>query len=299
MIRGTRASFCLALFLLLAPAAAAQQAESPSIDATALLKRAFLNLYGEDYVQNITLSTRAHGGSSMTRSLQITRKQSTDPGKALLRFTDPPEVRRTSILILENRNSSDDLYVYLPALRRTKHLTSSQRADAFFGTDFSYEDVEPKRAEDYRASWVGAGVHEGQACALVEIVALPEIETVYEKMVSCIEAERAIILWTDFYERGRVAKRLEIELADVRSVADRFIPFSMTMRTPRARSETRSVTTRYELRADIPDELFSTWNLEAGDARRDRSRSASAADGESVAVAIEPSASVAEAGDPF
>jgi hypothetical protein len=278
MILGTRAGFYFALFFLLATEAAAQQDAAHSIDAPELLSRAFVNLYGEDYVQSVKLSTRSRGGSSMTRSMQITRKQSAEPGKALVRFTDPADIRKTSILILENRNASDDLYVYLPGLRRTKHLSSSQRGDAFFGTDLSYEDVEPKRAEDYHASWIGAGGHEGQPCLLIEIVARPEIDTAYDKMVSCIEAERAIILWTDFYERGKVSKRLEVELADIRSVAGRFIPFSMTIRTPRKRSETRYLTSRYELRTDIPDELFSTWNLEAGDARRDRSRSASDAD---------------------
>jgi hypothetical protein len=299
MIRGTRAGLGFALVVAVATTAAARPAAAPDVDATALLNRAFKNFYGEDYVQSMTLSTRARGGSAMTRSLQITRKQSSDPGKALLRFTDPPEVRRTSILILENRNSSDDLYVYLPALRRTKHLTSSQRADAFFGTDFSYEDVEPKRAEDYRARWVGADEHEGKPCALIEIVTLPEIDTVYEKMVSCIEPERAIILWTEFYDQEEVAKRLEIDLANVRAVSDRFIPFSMTMRTPRKNSETLSVTTRYELRADIPETLFSTWNLEAGDARRDRSRSSSADDTQTTAPAIAPNASDAESAEPL
>ena len=139
------------------------------------------------------------------------------------------------------------------------------------------------RAEDYEARWIGSGTHGDADCARLEIRARPGIESVYEKMISCVEPARAIILWTDFYERGAVVKRLEIDIHDVRVVADRFIPFSMTMSTPRRNSQTVSVTGRYELRADIPDELFSTWNLEAGDARRDRSRSASELDQKSEA----------------
>jgi hypothetical protein len=106
MILGTRAGFYFALFFLLATEAAAQQDAAHSIDAPKLLSRAFVNLYGEDYVQSVKLSTRSRGGSSMTRSMQITRKQSAEPGKALVRFTDPADIRKTSILILENRNAS-------------------------------------------------------------------------------------------------------------------------------------------------------------------------------------------------
>ena len=39
------------------------------------------------------------------------------------------------------------------AARLTRRLSSSQRADSFFGTDLSYEDVEPKRISDYEVVW--------------------------------------------------------------------------------------------------------------------------------------------------
>ena len=106
----------------------------------------------------------------------------------------------------------------------------------------------------------------------LEITARPGFESTYERMVSCIEAERGVILWTDFYRRGRVAKRLEVDPASIRAIGSRHIPFSMTMSTPRRRSETLVLTGSYEIRPQIPDSLFSTWNLEAGDADRDRRR---------------------------
>ena len=91
-------------------------------------------------------------------------------------------------------------------------------------------------------------------------------------MISCIEPERAIIAWTDFYQKGRVSKRLSIDSGEVRRVGERYIPFLITVETPRRRSVTRIVTEDYELRAKIPDRLFNTWNLEAGDAKSDRSK---------------------------
>jgi hypothetical protein len=61
----------------------------------------------------------------------------------------------------------------------------------------------------------------------------------------------------------------------VRPVEDLFIPFLITVKSPARRSETRVVTERYDVRPEIPDRIFSTWNLEAGDARRDRTRAGS------------------------
>ena len=128
----------------------------PDSDPRSLLARAFANLYADDYIQTLELAAESPGMRPVVRTLQILRKQSVQPGKALVRFLEPFDVRRTSVLILENADANDDLWVYLPALRMTRRISSSQRADSFFGTDLSYEDVEPKHADDYDVTPGGA-----------------------------------------------------------------------------------------------------------------------------------------------
>jgi hypothetical protein len=269
-------ALALALPLSLGPdreARAASDAASASDEAAALVDRAFKNLYADDYVQMLWLRTRTRGGREMARRLQITRKQSERPGRALVRFLEPYAVRRTAILVLERDGASDDQYVYLPAAERTMHLSASQRADSFFGTDLAYEDLEPKYAGDYAVTSLGDQTFEGIPCAHLELRPRPEFESSYERMETCIEPARAIMLWTDFYNRGKPWKRLEIDPTEVRPVKERFIPFRMTMSMPRRQSETVIETESYELRPEIPETIFSVFNLESGDAKRDRSRS--------------------------
>ncbi len=266
----------LAVLALLASAPAAPGAEDAVPEAPPaqqLLERAFHNLYAEDYIQTLAFETRARGGAATSRRLQLTRKRSQGPGRALLRFLAPPEIRRTAVLVLENADRADDLYVYLPAARMTRHLAATQRADSFFGTDLSYEDVEPKRAGDWEARGLGWGEHAGRPCARVEIRPRPGFESSYERLDACIEVERGVLLWSDFHRQGRLVKRLEVDPASIRRVGTREIPFAMTFSTPGRRSETRVLTESYELRPEIPEELFSTWNLEAGSPERDRARS--------------------------
>ncbi len=266
-------ALCGCLPLVFGVAARAGDAAPGSVPASELLARAFFNLYADDYIQTMELTTRSRGGRGMTRKLQITRKQSDPPGRALLRFLEPYDIRKTSILILENDNASDDLYVYLPASRTTRHLSATQRGDSFFGTDLSYEDIEPKYVEDYEARRIGTGTANGTPCSVIEFRARAHFESTYERMVSCIEDERGILLWTDFYRRGGVVKRLEIDPGSVRRIGERFIPFTMTMTNSRRRSSTVVQTESFEIRPAIPNELFSTWTLEVGDADRDRARS--------------------------
>jgi hypothetical protein len=235
-----------------------------------LVHRAFFNLYAQDYIQTIELVTYPRGGRGMKRKIQVIRKQSSESGKALLRFVAPSYVRGTSVLIIENDSIVDDIYIYIPAARITRHLTSSQKSDAFFGTDLAYEDFEPKKIGDYKVRMLGACASVKKSRKLVEISAKPRMGSGYERMVSCIEDERGIIVWTEFYRKGDVVKRLEVELGSVKEIGMRFVPFKMKMKDLRRGSFTMINTEDFRVVSAIPEKLFSTRNLELGNSRRDR-----------------------------
>ena len=281
--------------LALASPATARAGEPPAPgSAAALLDRAFRNLYAEDYIQSLVLTTQSRGGREMQRRLQLIRRQSVRPGRALLRFLYPESIRRTSVLILENDGADDDLYVYLPALQMTRRLSSAQKGDSFFGSDLSYEDVEPKHVEDFVVRWVEQDAAPAAAdpdCVKVRITPAPGFESCYDEQISCIDPERGVIHWTDFYVSGRHLKRLTIDPQQIRLIGERSIPFLITIETPRNRSITKVETTSYELVADIPEKIFATWNLAAGDARSDRRKM-------EPSGRSEPDASAARASDP-
>src|SRR5262249_43280791 len=163
--------------------------------------------------------TRHLESQAMVRRIQLIRKQRVRPGKALVRFLEPPEVRRTSVLIVEASDRDDDLFVFLPALGKVRRIAASQRADAFFGTDLSYEDVEPKRASDWDATLLETREEEGVPCQLLDLRPnAPRVST-YERMVSCIDPQRALILRTEFWRGGAIVKQLHVRPADAREVA--------------------------------------------------------------------------------
>ncbi len=272
--RGVTVSVCLALAI-----ASASSGDSPDRgDAAQLLDHALQNLYDDDFVQTMTLASRSRGGREVRRRLQLTRRQSVRPGKALLRFLYPETVRRTSVLILEQEGRSDDLFVYLPGVDMTRRLSASQRADSFFGTDLSYEDVEPKRITDYEVVWApDSNVTPEQkvaaaeaGCELLEVRGTAQFDSVYERQVICVEVARSIIVWTDYYAGGKHLKRLTLDPAEVRAIGGHYVPFAITVETPAQHSVTRVITESYEVLAEIDDRLFDTWNLSAGSVKSDR-----------------------------
>ncbi len=261
----------LVLVLALAPAHAAEDALPGAGAARELLGRTFRNLYEADFIQVMTLVTRSSSGRTMTRRLQITRKQSS--GKALVRFLGPPDIRGTSMLVLEQDDRYDDVFLYLPAFDRVRRVSSAQRADAFFGTNLTYEDLEPKRAADFEARIVGRDALDGIACVLLEARPHPQLESQYERTISCVDSDRAVALWTDHYANGRVLKRTECDPRRIQTVGERYIPFEARGVSREAGSETLFVTESYETRIEIPDALFTAKHLMRGDEEKDRERS--------------------------
>jgi len=60
---------------------------------------------------------------------------------------EPGDSRGTSMLLIENEDRFDDIYLYLPSLGTIRNVASSQRPDALFCIDVSYQDLKPKTAD--------------------------------------------------------------------------------------------------------------------------------------------------------
>ena len=77
-----------------------------------------------------------------------------DKGKDILRlmfFLYPADVKNTSFLTYDydNPEKDDDQWLYLPALKKTKRIASSDKSDSFMGSDLNYSDMTSRDLEDY------------------------------------------------------------------------------------------------------------------------------------------------------
>lgn len=69
--------------------------------------------------------------------------------KAILRFTDPAEVKGVGLLIVNHPDRASDQWMWRPAIGRDQRVAVQDRSTRFFGTDFSFEDLEERDADQY------------------------------------------------------------------------------------------------------------------------------------------------------
>src|SRR5262249_12254100 len=88
--------------------------------------------------------------------------------KAVLRFTAPPEVKGVALLVVNHPDRASDQWMWTPAIERERRIALQDRSTRFFGTDFSFEDLEERDVDQYDYSLAGEEVIDGAACWKIE-----------------------------------------------------------------------------------------------------------------------------------
>src|SRR5271169_6391748 len=84
--------------------------------------------------------------------------------KAIIRFTEPAEVKGVALLVVNHPDRSSDQWMWTPAIGRERRIAQQDRSTRFFGTDFSFEDLEERDVNQFDYSLQGEEPIEGAPC---------------------------------------------------------------------------------------------------------------------------------------
>ncbi len=152
-----------------------------------------------------TLINRA-GQERVRKTFGTTKLQENElDNMRMVRFLSPPDVKGTVVLTIEHAEKDDDIWIYLPALKKVRRLVSSNKKDSFVGTDFSYGDVIGHKVEEWEHRLVKEETIDGQPCYVVE--SLPKNEAVksnsgYSKRVNWIRKDNYVAIKGEFWDQA-------------------------------------------------------------------------------------------------
>jgi outer membrane lipoprotein-sorting protein len=99
---------------------------------------------------SLNLIITEKNGAVRNRTISMTSKSY--PGeieKRLIRFIEPADVRGTSMLIIDNRDVTDEMWIYLPALKKTRRIVTSEKGKSFMSSEFSNADMSSPAVNDF------------------------------------------------------------------------------------------------------------------------------------------------------
>lgn len=154
-------------------------------------------------------------GKESVREFKTMTFEETDPSigdKSVIVFTKPRDVRGTALLTHSNiEPNDDDQWLFLPALKRVKRISSSNRTGKFVSSEFSYEDLGAEEIDDNSYTWledVPCPTAEALTCAKIEIKPKNK-KSGYSKRIAYIDLEEYRTYKLEFFNRrGDMEKHL-------------------------------------------------------------------------------------------
>lgn len=123
----------------------------------------------------------------------------------LVRFDAPADIKGTSTLLIERSGKDDDMWVYLPAMKKVRRLVASNKRDSFIGTDFSYGDVMGHRVQDWKHSLQADQMRDGVPHYVVESLPASDAiksESAYSKRVTWIRKDNFSTSYVETFDLG-------------------------------------------------------------------------------------------------
>ncbi len=103
-----------------------------------------------DQQAKIVMTLRNKQGDETTRENRMSILEVAGDGdKSLIVFDTPADVKGTAFLSHTHSLRADDQWLFLPALKRIKRISSSNKSGPFMGTEFAYEDLSSQEVEKY------------------------------------------------------------------------------------------------------------------------------------------------------
>ena len=121
-----------------------------------------------------TLSIYDAKGKERVKQTATASKRFGETTKIITRFVSPADVKGIGLLIYDNEDKDDEMWIYLPALRKVRRIVSSEKGKSFMGSEFSNADMSKPNPDDYTYNLIGSEQYKGNDCWQIESIPINE-----------------------------------------------------------------------------------------------------------------------------
>ena len=155
-----------------------------------------------DSSATLSMQLYSRSGDMAVREMRVMALEVQDDGdKSLTVFDTPRDVQGTAFLSFTHILDDDDQWLYLPALKRVKQISSKNKTGPFMGSEFSYEDLNSFEVPRYDYRWLRDEPLDGQDCFVLEVTPKDPYSG-YTKQIVWVDKSEYLPQKIDFYDRN-------------------------------------------------------------------------------------------------
>ena len=200
------------------------------------------------------------GGSKVTEKRWIyDRVGAHGASKAVLRFIAPPEVKGVALLIVNHPDRASDQWMWTPAINRERRVALQDRSTRFFGTDFSFEDLEERDVSQYDYKMLGDEAIEGVQCWKLQSTPKKAKSSQYTHSYVWVRKDHYVVARIEGYKNEKLVR--SIDYSDVTNVQGYWTPRRLEVKDVGRKSQTLLTLDKLQFNLPMKDEDFTLQGL--------------------------------------
>ncbi|NOQ98018.1 MAG: outer membrane lipoprotein-sorting protein [Calditrichae bacterium] len=187
--------------------------------------------------------------------------------KRIIRFLEPADVSGIGMLIFDYENDSDNMWIYMPALRKTRRIVNSDKSKNFMGSEFSNADMTASNIDDFTYHYLGEEEINDQLCFKIEIQPINEDiadENGFSKKISFIDRDSYVLRKSLYYDLD--GELLKILVAQKFKIIDekngKYLATEMTMENIQNGRKSIMKMENVQFNPNVRDDYFTIRYLE-------------------------------------
>lgn len=207
--------------------------------------------------------TNASGETSerLLRFMMLERPEAGSGNWSLMTFDKPRDIEGTALLTHSSLKDADDQWLYLPAVKRVKRISSSNKAGAFVGSEFAFEDFSTQQVEKFSYTWIKDEPCGTLTCHVIERVPTYEASG-YTREIVWIDTADYQFRKIDYYDRKNTLIKT-LTLSEYKLYENKFWrPLALDMVNHENNKATKLVWTAYEFHTGLNKADFTPAALE-------------------------------------
>ena len=185
-------------FLLLSSVATMAQEK---LTALQIIEKVYNRPVGDDMTSDLTMTLINSSGNERVREIKQFSRDFGEVEKKIMFFVKPADVKNTSFMnwSYDEEGRDDDQWIYLPALKKVKRISSDSKGDYFMGSDFTYDDLGDRKPSDDTHKILREETIDGKDCYVIESTPKDE-DYMYSKTITWIIKDEWVGLKKEFYD---------------------------------------------------------------------------------------------------
>lgn len=175
--------------------------------------------------------------------------------RAVLRFIAPPEVKGVALLVVNHPDRASDQWMWTPATERDRRIALQDRSTRFFGTDFSFEDLEERDVNQYDYVLLGEESIDGAPSWKIQSTPKQTKSSQYTRSIVWIRKGSYAFARIENYVKDKLVRRLNY--SDIRNTQGIWTARQLEMLDLTRGSRTRLTLEDLQYNLPLDDEAFT------------------------------------------